>query len=286
MCYNISGLAMKRILLLTSVFLLATLNLAWAGLVSKGMEISLGKKFAAALEKEYKAYEEPRVTTIGKRLVEVCYRKDLDYSFKVLDIDEVNACSVGGGFIYINKGMLDYVKDDNDSLAYVIAHELAHITQRHMAKAMEQEMVGELLLNIILHSAGASENAYRITAVGWDLLLNGYSRKDEFEADRVGVEYMIKAGYNPEGALKIINRFIKAGDTDAGLLDLLRSHPPATQRGERIKTNFAAELNFMKALTQIDLLKKAPGKAPILPDDSLESALENAKEHTANSSSK
>jgi beta-barrel assembly-enhancing protease len=267
----------------TVFFLLFSFNLAWAGFISKGWEISIGKSFASALEKEYKVYEDPNVTNIGKRLVEVCSRKDLDYSFKVIDTKEINACSVGGGFIYVNKGLLDFLKDDEDGLAYVLGHELAHVTQRHMVKAIEQQMVGDVLLNIIINSTGVTENASRVILVGRDLLENGYSRKDEFEADRIGVEYTIKAGYNPEGALHILDKFIKDGDTNAGLLDLLRTHPAAPERRDRIKTLFAGDLNLMEALAQIEVLSKAPGSVPLLPKDSIKEALNKAKVHTVES---
>ncbi|MCM8762811.1 MAG: M48 family metalloprotease, partial [Candidatus Omnitrophica bacterium] len=96
-----------------------------------------------AKEKDFKLADDPllqkRVEDIGRRLVDVCDRKEIDYHFKVLADNEVNAFALPGGYIYINKGLIEKTASD-DELAAVIGHEIGHIVARHSVKKLQAAM--------------------------------------------------------------------------------------------------------------------------------------------------
>ena len=151
---------MRKILLLFVMifsFVLGLQTSAEASLISKNQEISMGKDVAAQLEAKYGVVQDDdlqaRVDNIGQRLVAVCDRQDLTYSFKVLNSDEVNAMAVPGGFIYVFKGLLDYMPSD-DELAGVLGHEVGHIVKRHSVKQVEKQMALTLLTIILTKGQG------------------------------------------------------------------------------------------------------------------------------------
>ena len=126
---------MRKILLIILMIFSCVLGVqpsAEAALISKSQEISMGKDVAAQLEAKYGVVQDEdlqaRVNTIGQRLVAVSGRQDLEYSFKVLNSDEVNAMAVPGGFIYVFKGLLDFMPSD-DELAGVLGHVVGHIVK-------------------------------------------------------------------------------------------------------------------------------------------------------------
>ena len=112
---------MRRILLIVFMIFSCVLGMqspVEAGLISKSQEISMGKDVAAQLEAKYGVVQDDdlqaRVNNIGQRIVAVSGRQDLEYSFKVLNSDEVNAMAVPGGFIYVFKGLLDFMPSDDE----------------------------------------------------------------------------------------------------------------------------------------------------------------------------
>jgi predicted Zn-dependent protease len=109
---------------------------------SKKEEVRIGQQVAAEVEKVYKLDPDPavqqRVQLIGQRLVAVAGDKDFQYSFKVLESKEINAFALPGGPIYVFRGLIDKVEDDDDMLAGVLAHEMAHINRRHANKQYTQ----------------------------------------------------------------------------------------------------------------------------------------------------
>lgn len=119
-------------LLFAFYLLLGTAFPAEAGIISKQQEIEMGRETAMALEAQYgvvQDYElQERVNRIGQSLVAVSDRQDLEYTFKVLNCDEVNALACPGGFVYVFKGLIDYMPSDSE-LAGVLGHEVSHIVE-------------------------------------------------------------------------------------------------------------------------------------------------------------
>lgn len=202
-------------------------------------EVRIGKQVSAEIEKEYRLDPDPahqaRVREIGQRLVAVAGKKEYEYTFKVLDRKEINAVSLPGGPIYVFRGLLEMVGSDEDMLAGVIGHELGHINARHLAKQYTKGFW--LDLAVMLGTKGRTQDYASIASA---LLQLHYSRKDEYEADRLGIEYAYQAGYDPEGIIRFFEKLReKERGGEKGLLANLRTHPLTENRIWRAKEHCA-----------------------------------------------
>lgn len=179
-----------------------------------------------------------RVNAVGKRVAAVSDRSDIEYHFAVLADKELNAMTLPGGWIYVNKGLMDAFTDDE--LAYVVAHEVGHVAARHIAKKMQATMAYQLLLGVAFAGAGGknAQNAETI-AKGVDTVYNlvdlSYSRKDEYEADRLGVKYSLKAGFDPAAAIPALEKLKQGEGPNWKVLGYFRTHPYADERIQALK---------------------------------------------------
>lgn len=232
---------MRRMLLIVFMIFSCVLGMqpsAEAGLISKNQEISMGKDVAAQLEAKYGVVQDDelqeRVNSIGQRLVAVCDRQDLDYSFKVLNSDEVNAMAVPGGFIYVFKGLLDYMPSD-DELAGVLGHEIGHIVKKHSVKQVEKQMALTLLTIVLTKGQG-----FILADAAMQALMAGYSRSDEREADEQGFTLTNKAGFNPYSMLITVSKLQDLADAKGNPgYGLFSTHPEPEVRIERVNKALA-----------------------------------------------
>jgi MAF protein len=182
---------------------------------STDKEVQMGESIARQVEKEYKPEEDPlvqkRVEDVGNKIAGVCDRKDVDYHFKVLQGEEVNAFSLPGGFVYVNKGLVDKVAND-DELAAVLAHEVGHIVARHSIKKLQAIMSYSILriLAVAVPSKGGGAVGSAADVAFTEIIL-GYGREDELLADQLGTRYTKLAGYNPRC---MVDFLVKLQDTN------------------------------------------------------------------------
>ncbi|OGI40895.1 MAG: hypothetical protein A2140_00545 [Candidatus Muproteobacteria bacterium RBG_16_62_13] len=177
--------------------------------LTESQEIALGRRGAAQVDRQYTRYENPAlqayVTRIGQRLAALSHRPKLDWRFTVLDSPEVNAFALPGGRIYITRGLMAYLHSEAE-LAAVLGHEIGHVTARHAVNQVSKTAAFGLGLDILgarvpeLRSAGAQQN---LQLLG-DVLLKGYGREHELQSDRLGAEYLARAGYDPEAMMAVI----------------------------------------------------------------------------------
>lgn len=203
-------------------------------LISTQQEIAMGEGAYAsqvqlsggeyALDPELSAY----VERVGRELAAVSDRPGLPYEFKVVNDGSWNAWALPGGKIALHRGLLTAMRNESE-LAAVLAHEIVHAAARHSAKQMERGLIFQVGV------AGASEvvdEEWRDTtlvagsvAVGLGLLR--YSRAAESEADYHGIRYMVRAGYNPKGAVTLQELFAENQSNAGGWL---ASHPASVRR--------------------------------------------------------
>ena len=174
-------------------------------LTSTDKEVETGRKIARHVEEELQVVaDEPtqqRVRTIGERLAAVCDRRELVYHFTVVQDDELNAFSLPGGYVYLNDGLVKKTAND-DELAGVIAHEVAHIAARHAVKRYESGLGMQIvqLATLATRQAAAAQG----TGIAMQAAQLAYARDDELEADRLGVKYLKAAGFDPKGMLTFL----------------------------------------------------------------------------------
>lgn len=221
-------------------------------------EISLGKQFAEQLEKgkDYKVLADTvvqnYVSRVGNKLVQVSDRKDLQYHFKVLDYKEINAFALPGGYVYIYVGLLKLM-DSEAELAAVLGHEIGHIVARHGVKKLQQVYGAQAVLDVAF--GRSSEAVQQIASLGAVLMLQGFSRENELEADYDAVFYMPKAGNNPKGMVELLKKLNELDKSGHNVIEKLASdHPPTVKRIEYAQQN-------------IDSLGYANSYLPLLEED-------------------
>lgn len=218
-------------------------------------EIAIGRSASDQIERQFKVIADPillgRLNTMGQKLVSVCDRRDITYRFAVLDDEAINAVSLPGGFIYVNRGLVDFVKSD-DELAGVLAHEIAHVVAKHSIKRL-QAALGFNIVRILAMVTGQS-GAVAGTDLAAISMLTAYSREDEILADKLGARYMRKAGFSPVAFLSFLERLQQKKRTEplrpAGFY--ARTHPYISERIANIKEETGQELNFKDYINRSD----------------------------------
>src|SRR5690606_34617638 len=151
-------------------------------------------------------YEDQRlqayVNEVGQRAAKASHRPELEYHFMVLDSEDINAFTTGGGYVYITRGIMNYLNSEAE-LAAVLGHEIGHITARHPVRQQSKSTlsnIGAAALGIFTGSADLAGLANYAGAA----LVSGYGRDQELEADRLGAEYLTKTGFAPESMIDVV----------------------------------------------------------------------------------
>ncbi|MGB4246691.1 MAG: M48 family metalloprotease, partial [Pseudohongiellaceae bacterium] len=183
-------------------------------MTSERREIEIGKEehekvmqsMAVMTDEQINAY----VNEVGQRLAAVSHRPDLTFTFTVIDSPEINAFALPGGYVYINRGLMAYLNSEAE-LAAVLGHEIGHITARH---AVQQQSSGNLARIaagiggvVAAVATGSGYIGSQIMDVGsiWAQAgLSGFGREHELEADSLGAEYLLKAGYDPQAVIRVV----------------------------------------------------------------------------------
>jgi len=198
-------------------------------------EVRLGRELAAEVDRQAKFIDDPMITEyvnrVGQNIVLHSDAK-VPFTIKVIDSDEVNAFALPGGFFYVNKGLI-LVADNEAELAGVIAHETGHVAARH---AMENQTKATLLEYLALGGSiflgGIPGMIYQNTAgLGLLGIFMKFSRSAEEEADRLGVQYMWAAGYDPTAMATMFEKLEAKNKKKPGLISrAFASHPAPPER--------------------------------------------------------
>lgn len=136
----------------------------------------------------------------------------------------------------MNRGLINFTGSDRDALAAVIAHEIAHTSARHAVRSAEKQLKYSLALELLLKG----ESARELGSIAANLALLGYGRREEYEADRLGVRYMARAGYDPNGMLRFFRKLQRnEGREPKGLSTYFRTHPSTSDRIVRVEKEIA-----------------------------------------------
>jgi len=204
-------------------------------------EMALGRGLAAEIERQVKLIEDPvineYVNRVGQNLVRNSDAK-VPFTIKVIDSEEINAFALPGGFFYINSGLI-LAADDEAELAGVMAHEIAHVTARHATEQNSKAQLFQLLTIPLIFVGGPAGVAGRqVAPLAGTLGFLKLGRGAEEEADRLGLQYMYKTGYDPSAAVSFFEKLQAKEQAKPGTIpDLFRTHPPTEDRVKKTKEN-------------------------------------------------
>jgi beta-barrel assembly-enhancing protease len=208
-------------------------------------EIALGKSLAQEVERSSKLIDDPVVTEYVNRVGQNLVRNSdarVPFTIKVIDSDEVNAFALPGGFFYVNSGLILRAQEESE-LAGVMAHEISHVTARHGTKnATKGEMMQLATIPLmLLGPAGwAGYGLYEGLNIAIPLTYLKFSRDSEREADFLGLEYMYKAGYDPNAFVTFFERIQADEKRRPGTIPkVFSTHPPTPDRIEAAQKEIA-----------------------------------------------
>jgi predicted Zn-dependent protease len=219
------------------------------GLTAKN-DLEQGAEAAKLVEQQIGLYAAPKteayLRNIGARLITVVNDPRWKFSFQIVDQSEPNAFAIPGGGIYVSRGLLALINRE-DELAGVLAHEMAHVTQRHTARQQRKGVLpgllslpGNVVGNVLGENLGALINAPVDTVGGaW---LSHYSRSQESESDRIGIRTAARAGYDPTALAGILRRLDQEVASQTGQerrFSIFDSHPMTETRLKDIQSQSA-----------------------------------------------
>ncbi len=211
-------------------------------LISVNDEIALGKDAQREVRRQVPELRDGPaaryVSDIGRRLAARAAGPRYPYSFSIANHRELNAFALPGGPVWIHRGILHAAANESE-LAGVLAHEIAHIAQRHAADQITKQLVANGLLGLLGAVLGNGGGA-RTARIGAQVMANGYlltfSREDEREADRIGVQIVRRAGWNPAGMAAFMTTLREEAGRDPSSVEVfLSSHPATAERAAMLK---------------------------------------------------
>jgi predicted Zn-dependent protease len=223
-------------------------KVAHHSIISQEKEVAIGKQYSTEIERQAKMLKDPVITEYVNRVSQNLARNSdlaIPLTVKVIDDPQINAFTLPGGFIYVNSGVL-LAADEEDQIAGVIAHEIGHAAARHWASQMTKATIAQyamIPLMFIPMSAAVYYGVVEAYLNGVPLAFLKFSRKDEAEADFLGLQYMYKAGYDPNAFVGFFGKVMDEERRAPGTMStVFASHPPT---GDRI---VASEQEIQKIL--------------------------------------
>ncbi|MBS3820640.1 MAG: M48 family metalloprotease [Planctomycetes bacterium] len=233
---------MQRMLLLSTLASSMLFSLTGCGsfsLISKEQEIAMGREAAPKFEEEFGGPVEDAalqnyVSQVGQQMAAVSTRQGIPYEFGLLNSDVPNAFALPGGKIYITAGLLRAMTNERQ-LAGVLGHEVGHVAEKHSVEQIEKQVGAAVLLEIAATVIGGDtgEKAKAAGTIAANMAMLKYSREDEYEADKRGIDYTYRAGVNPYGVVELLEVLYKMNEQEPGSLgEMFQTHPLTSKRIE------------------------------------------------------
>jgi predicted Zn-dependent protease len=228
-------------------------------------EIAVGKQFAQEVERTSKLINDPVVTEyvnrIGQNLVRNSDAK-VPFTIKVIDSDEINAMALPGGFFYVNSGLI-LRADEEAEMAGVMGHEIGHVAARHWGRNQTKGEIAQwATIPLILLGPGgwAGYGIYEGLNVAMPLSFLKFSRDQEREADYLGLQYMYKAGYDPNAFVSFFEKVEAEERRRPGSIPkIFSTHPPTPDRvqkaQEEISTILPVRSEYIVTTSEFDTVK-------------------------------
>lgn len=193
------------------------------------------------------AAEQHYVNRVGMWLARHTDRADLPWKFGIIDTEDVNAFSTPGGYVLISRGLFDEVRNESE-LAGVLAHEIAHVVQKHHLHALQNEMRTSAVADVggsMVASGGVTGFlTEQVIKAGKTIYTRGLDKDDEYEADRMGVVIAARSGYSPYGLIGVLQT-MSAQQDEKGLALMMKTHPNPVDRMERLGKAMGRKLDAL-----------------------------------------
>src|ERR1700746_323594 len=229
-------------------------------------QIAMGKQYAQQVESSVKLIQDPVVTEyvnrVGQNLVRNSDAK-VPFTIKVIDSDDINAFALPGGFFYVNTGLI-LAADDEAELAGVMAHEIAHVAARHATREMTRAnyvQIAATIPLIFVSSWGVYEAASAAMSLAMPVAFMKFQRGYEAEADYLGLQYMYKAGYDPQAFIAFFEKVQAQEKNKPGTLaKAFSTHPQTRDRIEKSQQEMAqilpARAQYVVTTSEFDDVKE------------------------------
>ena len=228
-------------------------------------EIALGKQLSAEVERQAKFINDPVVTEYVNRVGQNLVRNSdaqVPFTIKVIDSDVVNAFALPGGFFYVNSGLILHA-DEESELAGVMAHEIAHVCARHGTKQATKGEIAQLAMipaMIFIPYTLAGYAIYQGMQFAIPMAFLQFTRTDEAEADYLGLQYMYKAGYDPNAFVAFFEKVASDEKKQPGTIPkIFSTHPPTPERikasQKEIATVLPQRAEYIVTTSEFDVVK-------------------------------
>ena len=216
---------MKRIVLVTAILALSGCA------VSQQSEVQMGQQYAAQIAQQMPLVSDPEVVryinVLGDSIAKLTPRSDLEWHFYVVDSKEINAFAVPGGFVYVNRGLIEDA-DHMDELAGVLGHEIGHVVLRHTVKQQQQAQETGIGVTLACALTGVCDQPGVGTLIntGAGAMFAKFSREDEKQADDQGFVNVVHAGISPVGMVTMFQKLLEERKTrPSGVEAWFQTHP-------------------------------------------------------------
>jgi len=210
--------------------------------VSQDQEVSMGKDDAAQVNAQLPIVADPAISayiqTLGESIASKTSRADLDWHFYVVNSKQVNAFALPGGYVYVNRGLIEDA-DRLDELAGTLGHEIGHVIERHSVKDMQNQQKTNIGLAVVctLTNICHSGLAQAAVQVGGSAYFAKHSRQDELQADSEAVVNVTRAGYDPHGVPELFQALLKQREYQPTIVEgWFADHPLEETRIQRAQT--------------------------------------------------
>jgi len=242
-------------------------------LFSPTQDVEIGGKSAEEIERQLPIIEAPAIQNyigqIGQRLGEVIQGPDFPYQFKVTNLSDINAFALPGGFMYINRGLVEAASTEAE-LAGVMAHEMAHVALRHGTNQASKAYLAQAgfgVLGGLLGGGGSTGQVVEaVGGFGLNAVFLKFSRSAEEQADIVGAQTLAMAGYDPEAMADFFELMRNQAGRDPGKFEqFFSTHPAPANRARRIEEE-AQLLGEFRTVPPVGDLKKTQRELGVLPE--------------------
>ena len=242
-------------------------------LISVKQEVEIGQQAQQQVKKDVPQVRDASVTnyvaSIGRRLASRAGGPGYPYSFSVANYREINAFALPGGPVWVHRGAIQAATNEAQ-LAGVLAHEIAHISQRHAADSITKSLVANGLLGLLGAVLGNDGGGARAARAGAQILAGGYmlkfSRDNEREADSAGAAMMRRAGWDARGIVEFLDTLRREQGSNPGRVPVfLSSHPAPGERVTRLQRELRGKTGgrrdsaeFQKVRARLNAMAAAP----------------------------